>query len=215
MGWTSICLSLKPVNHLRDAVKYLHRINGLPGGSVVKNLPANAEDAGNAFSIPGSGRSPGEVNGNPLQFSCLEKISWTGSWWATVHVVTKSWARLSIHSHKWCTDVSAFCSLPVSCSNENQTFKLSHSSVSTPQGLCHPVMPSWVCSKAMVWNLRPSVHVLLLPKPWLSQSAGIVQNVGGLDGCYISDQTCRVDWVVTKGWGLIFCFISLKMKMTL
>ena len=66
-------MSLKPVNHLRDAVKYLHRINGLPGGSMVKNPPANAEDTGNAVSIPGSGRSPGEVNGNALQFSCLEK----------------------------------------------------------------------------------------------------------------------------------------------
>ena len=39
------------------------------GGSVVKNLPADAEDAS---SIPGSGRSPGEGNGNPLQYSCLE-----------------------------------------------------------------------------------------------------------------------------------------------
>ena len=41
---------------------------GFPGGSVVKNLPSNAGDAG---SIPGSGRSPGEGNGNPLQYSCL------------------------------------------------------------------------------------------------------------------------------------------------
>ena len=42
---------------------------GLPGGSVVKNPPANAGDTG---SIPGWGRSPGEGNGNPLQYSCLE-----------------------------------------------------------------------------------------------------------------------------------------------
>ena len=42
---------------------------GFPGGSVVKNLPANGEDAG---SIPGLGRSPGDENGNPLQYSCLE-----------------------------------------------------------------------------------------------------------------------------------------------
>ena len=42
---------------------------GFPGGSVVKNPPANAGDAG---SIPGSGRSPGGGNGNPLQYSCLE-----------------------------------------------------------------------------------------------------------------------------------------------
>ena len=47
-------------------MKYL----GLPGGSVVKKLPANAGDVG---LIPGSGRSPGEGSGNPLQYSCLEK----------------------------------------------------------------------------------------------------------------------------------------------
>ena len=43
-----------------------------PGGSMVKNLPANAEDTGDAGSIPGSGRSPGKGNGNPHQYSCLE-----------------------------------------------------------------------------------------------------------------------------------------------
>ena len=45
---------------------------GLPGGSVVKNLPANEGDPRNMSSIPGLGRSPREVNGNPLQYSCLE-----------------------------------------------------------------------------------------------------------------------------------------------
>ena len=47
-----------------------------PAGSVVKNLPANAGDAEDVGSIPGSGRSSGEGNGNPLQYSCLE-IPWT------------------------------------------------------------------------------------------------------------------------------------------
>ena len=42
------------------------------GDSVVKNLPANAGDAGDSGTIPGSGRSPGEGNGNPFQYSCLE-----------------------------------------------------------------------------------------------------------------------------------------------
>ena len=59
---------------------------GFPGGSVVKNLPANAGDMG---LIPGSGRSPGEGNGNPLQYSCLENPMDRGAWWATVHGVTK------------------------------------------------------------------------------------------------------------------------------
>ena len=52
----------------------------------------NAEDPG---SIPGSGRSPGEENGNSLQYSCLENSMDGGAWWATVHGVTKSWTRLS------------------------------------------------------------------------------------------------------------------------
>ena len=51
---------------------------------VVKNLPANARDTGDARSIPGLGRSPGEGNGNPLEYSCLENPINGGAWWATV-----------------------------------------------------------------------------------------------------------------------------------
>ena len=58
----------------------------LPGGSLVKNLPANTGDAG---LIPGSRRYPGEGNGNPLQYSCLENSMDRGAWWATVHGVAK------------------------------------------------------------------------------------------------------------------------------
>ena len=60
---------------------------------VVKNLPANAE-LRVASSIPGLGRSPGEGNGNPLH-PCLENLMDRGAWWAAVHGVTKSRARLS------------------------------------------------------------------------------------------------------------------------
>ena len=52
---------------------------------MVKNLPANARDTGDAGSIPGSGRSPGEGNGNPLQCSFLDSSMDRGTWWATVH----------------------------------------------------------------------------------------------------------------------------------
>ena len=59
---------------------------GFPGGSVVKNLPANVGDSG---SIPGLGRSLGEGNGNPFHFSCLGNPMDRGAWWGTVHGVTK------------------------------------------------------------------------------------------------------------------------------
>ena len=53
---------------------------------MVKNLPANVGDSG---SIPGKGRFPGEGNGNPLQYPCLENPMDRGAWWAAVHVVAK------------------------------------------------------------------------------------------------------------------------------
>ena len=59
--------------------------------SEVKNSPANAEDTGDAGSIPGSGRSPREGNGNSLQSSCLGNPMDGGTWWATAHGLTKGW----------------------------------------------------------------------------------------------------------------------------
>ena len=58
---------------------------------VVKNLSTSAGDIRDTGLIPGSGRSSGEGNGNPLQYSCLENPMDGGAWWATVHEVTKSW----------------------------------------------------------------------------------------------------------------------------
>ena len=62
---------------------------GFPGSSVVKNLTGNVEDAGDAGSIPESGRSPGEENGNPLQYSCLGNSMDRGAWLATVRGATE------------------------------------------------------------------------------------------------------------------------------
>ena len=59
---------------------------GFPGGSVGKESACNARDPD---SIPGLGRPPGEENGNPLQYSCLEKSMDRGIWWAMVHGVTE------------------------------------------------------------------------------------------------------------------------------
>ena len=66
---------------------------GFPGGSEVKASACNVGDPG---SIPGLGRSPGEGNGNPLQYSCLENPMDGRAWWAIVHGVANSWTRLSL-----------------------------------------------------------------------------------------------------------------------
>ena len=64
-------------------LRYRHG-KGFPGGLVVKNLPANAGDTGSD-----TGRSPGEGNGNPLQYSCLKNLTDRGAWRAIVHGVKK------------------------------------------------------------------------------------------------------------------------------
>ena len=64
---------------------------GSQGGSVVKNPPDNPGDLG---SVLGLGRSPGEGNGNPLQYSCLGNLMDRRAGWATVHEVQKSWIQL-------------------------------------------------------------------------------------------------------------------------
>ena len=61
---------------------------GFPGSSDDK---ASTYNAGELGSIPGLERSPGEGNGNPLQYSCLENFMFPGAWWATAHGVVKSW----------------------------------------------------------------------------------------------------------------------------
>ena len=67
---------------------YATNINkGFPGGSMVKNLPANA---GHLGSIPGLGRFPGEENGNPFQYSCQENSMDKEAWWAIVMESQKS-----------------------------------------------------------------------------------------------------------------------------
>ena len=83
-----------PIARLHKSISFL----GFPSVSVVKNLPAAA---GDEDLTPGSGRSPGEGNGNPLQYSCLGNPMDRGAWWATVHGVVKSRTkpRLNHHHH--------------------------------------------------------------------------------------------------------------------
>ena len=80
-----------------DAVKRKHflvlqstrNLPGLPGWLVAKESTSKAGDAGDTVLIPGSRRSPGEGDGNPLQYSCLENSIYRGTWWTTVHGVSK------------------------------------------------------------------------------------------------------------------------------
>ena len=78
---------------------------GFPSGSEVKETACNARNLG---SIPGSGRAPGEGNGNPLQYSCLENPMDRGTWWATIHAVTKPGGLQKMGSqrigHDWTTN---------------------------------------------------------------------------------------------------------------
>ena len=80
---------LNPVYQYPLALPSRH---GFPGSLDGK---ASAYNAGDPGSIPESGRPPGEGNGNPLLYSCLENPMDGGAWWATVHGVAKSWAQLS------------------------------------------------------------------------------------------------------------------------
>ena len=81
---------------------------GFPGGSLGEILPANAGDTGGMSSIPGFGRSPGEGNGNPLQYSCLENSTNRGAWRATVHGVAESQTPLSTNA----TETKCLCAFP-------------------------------------------------------------------------------------------------------
>ena len=79
-------------------------MTGFSGNSVVKNLPANARDAGDSGLIPGSGRPPGG-NGNPLQYSCWDNPMDRSAWWVTV----QSWTQLSGWAYTHTPDMWASC----------------------------------------------------------------------------------------------------------
>ena len=87
-----------PTNVCMCVCTYLSTYRDFPGGSVVKNLPANAGDGRDAGLILGWGGSPGVGNGNPLQYSCLKIFLGREAWWTKVHGVTKSRTRLT-HIH--------------------------------------------------------------------------------------------------------------------
>ena len=101
-----------------DCVFYLSSsFNIHAGGSEVKASDSNTGDLG---SIPGSGRSPVEGNGNPLQYSCLKNLMERGAWQATVHGVPKSQTRLSdltltLTVHWWSLITMSYCKSNEDC----------------------------------------------------------------------------------------------------
>ena len=90
---------------------------GFLGGSVIKNLPANAGDDGG--SVPGWGRASARGNGNPLQYFCLGNPMDRGGCQATVHGVAKGWTRLSMHTQSINEDLTPFLSKSSFISGEN------------------------------------------------------------------------------------------------
>ena len=89
---------------------------GFPGGSDGKAPVCNA---GDPSSIPGSGRPPGEGNGNPPQYSHLENPMDRGAWLATVHGVAKSWQRLS---QNWARASLLFMSFGLACPHASRMY---------------------------------------------------------------------------------------------
>ena len=85
-------LCVHPIIPLNVIMALFYQFLGFPGGGDGKE---SACSAGGLGSIPGLGRSPGEGNSNPLQYSCLENPMDGGAWQATVHGVAKSWTQLS------------------------------------------------------------------------------------------------------------------------
>ena len=94
-----------PLRHMRSLVSFTYKLKTKPSlrasqvAQLVKNLPANAGDARDAVWCLWSGRSPGEGNGYPLQYSCLENPMDRGAWWDTVHGFAKSQTQLSDWTH--------------------------------------------------------------------------------------------------------------------
>ena len=98
-----VLLSCNPLSFSRKLQTYIFQIRYPPQWLSGKESTCSAGVAGDASSIPGSGRFPGGGHGNPLQHSCLENPKDRGAWWATVHRVAKSRTQLkqvSIHMYK-------------------------------------------------------------------------------------------------------------------
>ena len=130
---------------------------------MVKNLPANAGNIRDTGSVPGLGRSSGEGNGNPPQYSCLEDPVDRGAWWATVHRIAKSWTQLrQLSTH-------------------------------TVKGQAHCCWNQWSFSLALTWAQNQELSQHLLPPvdppslshpwPWSLSRLHLASHSRALDVC--------------------------------
>ena len=127
------------------------------GGSEVKASACNVGDLG---SIPGLGRSPGERNGNPLQYSCLENPMDGGAWWATVHRVAKSRTRLSnftftLSAGSWKSVIAVPAGPCPSEASRGGSFPASPSLRRLPVLLALKTHPSSLCLRHHTVSVRP------------------------------------------------------------
>ena len=100
-------MSLSAPSPLLITLGFYYQV-GFPGGLVVKESACNAGDSGTVGLIPGLGRSPGEGNGNLLQYSCLGNPMDRGVWETIVHGIAKSWTQLkqlSMHYYPVATTI--------------------------------------------------------------------------------------------------------------
>ena len=96
-SWSLRCITLRTFLLFCFSLWYSNRQHRRVS-LVAQTVEESACNARDPASIPGSGRSLGEGNGYPLQYSCLENSKDRGTWWTTVHVVTKSWTPLRVHA---------------------------------------------------------------------------------------------------------------------
>ena len=127
---------------------------------MVKNCPANVGDARNTSSIPGWGRSPGEGNGKPLQYSCLENPKDRGAWQVTLHGVTKSQTQLSLHPTQPAPVAPAF-----SCQEQSLPAPISGRPLAAPEN--QPVA-FFVTHPSLFYTHPFTFDILDFPLLWIS-----------------------------------------------
>ena len=171
-----------PIRHWCWVYTILYSL--FPGGPTIKkNMPCNEWDMG---QIPGSGRTPRERNGNSLKYSCLENSKDRGTWWATVHGITKSWTWLS----NWTT-------IADSLSHPDKTKSATRSNL-------------MICEMALSQNcfadLRKIVPTLIEKKNYSKITDIVVQDSSGRTGVSCHNSYTVSEWLIQRKfrwWSLL------------